>query len=74
MPNYTLQAGRLICRHGKPFATINHSLSAEPGSVSPVDLDTFARDVAAAMSSPDAKTERSFDVVLTGTIKLRGAV
>lgn len=42
---YTLEAGRCICRDGKPFVTI-HGV----GDYQPVDADKFARDVVAAMN------------------------
>jgi hypothetical protein len=46
-PVYTLEAGRSILRDGVRFASIGR---AGP-DVSPTELDTFARDVVAAMNA-----------------------
>lgn len=52
MARYTLQAGRLILRDGKRFCTLNGCIDPITGhrDYHPAELDSFARDVVAAMN------------------------
>lgn len=47
---YTVKAGRLICRGGVPFFTVQAPVTAAE-YVSPTDLDKVTRDLAALLNA-----------------------
>lgn len=52
MDKYTLEAGRAIRRNGRPFVSIHRSADPAGGfGAAPVEADTFARFIVAAIDA-----------------------